>query len=116
MQASLEQNGNRCRSTMVMIRTGIARDLNLSGIALWSNLLRDWTRYRMLVGHIVIKIKANRYLCRNRVDNQIGKSKTLSPSTYVGLGPTKSAPKVALPSVQDIETDDVLLNSDSAVR
>jgi len=46
----------------------------------------------------------------------IGKSKTLSPSTYVGLGPTKSAPKVALPSVQDIETDDVLLNSDSAVR
>jgi hypothetical protein len=46
----------------------------------------------------------------------MGESKTLSPSTYVSLGPTKSAPKVALPSVQDTDAVEGRLERDSAVR
>ena len=43
----------------------------------------------------------------------MGEPKTLSPSTYVSLGPTKSAPKVALPSVQDTDAVEGRLERDS---
>ncbi len=50
------------------------------------------------------------------VTEMMGEPKTLSPSTYVSLGPTKSAPKVAFPLVQDTDTVEVWLERDKAVR
>lgn len=65
-QATLEQNRNRGRRTMFMIRRGIARDLDLGGITIRPDLSRDWIRNRMLVGHVIIEIEANGKLWWNR--------------------------------------------------
>jgi hypothetical protein len=50
------------------------------------------------------------------VTAMMGSPKTLSPSTYVVLGPTKSAPKVALPSDQNTDAVEGGLERDRAVR